>query len=225
MLSPKAKFTKEIREFLQDTLRTVNQAIERDSNTQQDVDYLLSVIEFKDLSLKHNAIMQIYDEYVQNIDEYCQGDNLGIPIGLLRPYIHSCRKSIMANVVFYSNRYKAYIESISSNRSGFDQIVTFKPRQAISKFNMLFEKVDHDFEIYNSGRDFVENAEEFSNWLLEIVRLSRASAAFISICIIALKKYKAGDIEGSRLLMNRALEDPTVKELENFDYVDGDDCV
>ncbi|KAJ1913573.1 hypothetical protein H4219_005152 [Mycoemilia scoparia] len=128
------------------------------------------------------------------------------------------RQYIWGKATIYLNGNAKTIGYNYDDVQAISQIITFTPTQVTTKFDLFCTKIQDDMAKYDQYQDYAKSGEEFADYLLRIAKYACVTAAYISICCIAIATYKKEGADACRALINSIKVNPILMELENFQY-------
>ncbi|KAJ1910768.1 hypothetical protein H4219_006131 [Mycoemilia scoparia] len=225
-LEIKSSFADWVCEYLDATKCLLRDAIEYDLDAEEDIEYLFRVANCNEMKDARVVIKNSYDDYLtslasqQDDDDDNDFDLLGMINPNFKNFMPVCQRFTQAKEIFYTSRYEKHFESGVNDKLGFNKLVTFTPPQAVDKFGQFAKKVTDDIQRYQKGEedDYISDGDDFADYLLQIIKLSRVAVSYICICNIALIRYKTRNFDGCEELMGRLMDVPEVREFLEFNY-------
>ncbi|KAJ1912958.1 hypothetical protein H4219_005405 [Mycoemilia scoparia] len=216
-----------VKDIFEEHLETINWVIECDEDDQFNIDYLFKPPACVAVSYEERRaeVAWWYNEYIESLSPENRTNNswFGLVGYLFETFLPEYMDSIKANATYYTNRYKRYVKARSNDKAGLDQIISFAPNQAVFQFGLLCRMVtDHYCNSNSNNNAAVITGEQFADILIQVVKFAFTAASYVSICDLALKRYKNCNIDGCKALMEKILVDPNVGELASFSYVPKD---
>ncbi|KAJ1912180.1 hypothetical protein H4219_005695, partial [Mycoemilia scoparia] len=205
-------------------LRTSQDCVNRASSLlltlDQETEFLEKVSKCEGMIEQYPTIMHLYDESVKNLPlNEDQKRCFKRVFNRIDVHLQESKDNISQKANLYSQRVAEYNEYFLDPTVISNGIVMVTPSNLLLKYKEFIEKT---FDIldgfYDNGHVTFNTGQEFADFFFPIVRYSCFMAAYTAVCDVALARLKAGDVDGCSQLMDMVRANPTLAELENFQY-------